>query len=149
MLPAGLLAPLLFEEDVVSSVRHRTQLTSLFACPLQDSANRVEALYGNYAPKRAGIGIRSQLKLQPGDVLTACRQCARGDFGRDGAVRGQEAVFDVGEHGIGPAEGGVSGGGAIRAGDVALVGDTRLPRNATKPLPAVADDGGSGLDAGA
>ena len=56
-----LLALLLLEEDVVSSVRHRTQLTSLFACPLQDSANRVEALYGNYAPKRAGIGIRSPL----------------------------------------------------------------------------------------
>ena len=77
-----LLALLLLEEDVVSSVRHRTQLTSLFACPLQDSSNRVEALYGNYAPKRAGIGIRSHLKLQPGDVLTARRRCARGDFGR-------------------------------------------------------------------
>ena len=70
-------------------------------------------------------------------------------FGPDGAVRGQEAVFDVGEHGICPAEGGVSGGGAIGAGDVALVGETRLPRNALKPLPAVADDGGSGLDTGA
>jgi hypothetical protein len=70
-------------------------------------------------------------------------------FGPDGAVRGQEAVFDVGEHGVCPAEGGVSGGGATGAGDVAFVDDTRLPRNATKPLPAVADDGGSGLDAGA
>jgi hypothetical protein len=70
-------------------------------------------------------------------------------FGRDGAVRGQQAVFDVGEHGICPAKGGVSGGGAIGAGDVTLVGDTRLPRKATKPLPAVADDGGSGLDTGA
>src|SRR4051812_24562763 len=70
-------------------------------------------------------------------------------FGRDGAVRSQEAVFDVGEHGICPAEGGVSGGGTIGAGDVALVADARLPRNAAKPLPAVADDGGSGLDTGA
>ena len=70
-------------------------------------------------------------------------------FGRDGAVRGQEAVFDVGKHGIRPAEGRVSGGGAIGAGDVALVDDTWLPRKATKPLPAVADDGGSGFDAGA
>src|SRR3954462_10874209 len=60
-----------------------------------------------------------------------------------------EAVFDVGEHGIYPAEGGMSGGGAIGAGDVALVDETRLPGNATKPLPAVADDGGSGLDTGA
>src|SRR5215213_1588549 len=76
-------------------------------------------------------------------------EVAREMFGRDGAVRGQEAVFDVGEHGICPAEGGVSGGGAVGAGDVALVDETRLPRNATKPLPAVADDSGSGFDAGA
>jgi hypothetical protein len=70
-------------------------------------------------------------------------------FGRDGAVGGQEAVFDIGEHGICPAEGGVSGGGATGAGDVALVDETRLSRDALKPLPAVADDGGSGRDAGA
>ena len=70
-------------------------------------------------------------------------------FGRDGAVGGQKAVFDVGQHGICPAEGGVSGGGAVGAGDMALVDDARLPRKATKPLPAVADDGGPGLDTGA
>ena len=70
-------------------------------------------------------------------------------FGRDGTVCGQEAVFDVGEHGICPAEGGVSGGGAVGAGDVALVDETRLPRNALKPLPAIADDCGSGLDTSA
>src|SRR5215212_611102 len=81
----------------------------------------------------------------PGEGAEVARQM----FGRDSAVRGQEAVFDVGEHGICPAEGGVSGGGAIGAGDVALVDNTRLPRKATKPLPAIADDGGSGFDAGA
>jgi hypothetical protein len=70
-------------------------------------------------------------------------------FGRDGAVRGQEAVFDVGEQSVRPAEGGVSGGGAVRARDMALVDDTRLPGNATKPLPAVADDGRSSLDTSA
>jgi hypothetical protein len=70
-------------------------------------------------------------------------------FGRDGTVRGQEAVFDIGEHGVRPAEGGVSGGGAVGAGDVALVDETGLPRNALKPLPAIADDGRSGLDTGA
>src|SRR5690242_15434113 len=70
-------------------------------------------------------------------------------FGRDGAVGGQKAVFNVGEHGICPAEGGVLGSGATGAGDVAFVSDTRLPRNAPKPLPAVADDGGSSLDTGA
>ena len=74
---------------------------------------------------------------------------ARQMFGRDGAMRGQEAVFDVGEHGVCPAKGGMSGGGATGAGDVALVDDARLVGNATKPLPAVADDSGSGRDAGA
>src|SRR3954451_3900979 len=53
-------------------------------------------------------------------------EVAREMFGRDGAVRGQEAVFDVGEHGICPAEGRVSGGGAVGAGNVALVAETRL-----------------------
>src|ERR1041385_5248817 len=66
-------------------------------------------------------------------------EVAREMFGRDGAVSGQEAVFDVGEHGICPAEGGVSGSGTTGAGDMAFVSDARLPRNATKPLPAVAD----------
>jgi hypothetical protein len=70
-------------------------------------------------------------------------------FGRDGAMRGQEAVFDVGPHGVCPAEGGVTGGGSIGAGNVALVDDTRLPRNALKSLSVVADDGRSGLDMGA
>ena len=65
------------------------------------------------------------------------------------AVGGQEAVLDVGEHGVRPAEGGVTRGGATGAGDVALVGNTRLVSYATKPLPAVADDSGSGLDGGA
>src|SRR4051812_48763238 len=72
-----------------------------------------------------------------------------GCFGAAARGGGQKGVFDVGEHGICPAEGGVSGGGAIGAGNVALVAETRLPRNAPKPLPAVADDGGSGLDTGA
>src|SRR3954470_16682065 len=73
-------------------------------------------------------------------------EVAREMFGRDSTVGGQEAVFDIGEHGIGPAEGGVSGGGTVGAGDVALVDETRLPRNALKPLPAVADNGRSSLD---
>src|SRR5689334_17775264 len=76
-------------------------------------------------------------------------EVARQMFGRDGAVRSQEAVLDIGEHGICPAEGGVSGGGATGAGDVAFVSETRLPGNAPKPLPAIADDRGSGLDTGA
>ncbi len=67
-------------------------------------------------------------------------------FGPDSAMRGQEAVFDVGEHGVRPAEGGVTRGGATGARDVALVDNARLVGYATKPLPAVADDSGSGLD---
>jgi len=81
----------------------------------------------------------------PGEGAEVARQV----FGRDGAMGGQEAVFDVGEHGVRPAEGGVTRGGATGASDVALVDDTRLVSNATKPLPAVADHSGSGLDAGA
>src|SRR4051794_41230007 len=73
-------------------------------------------------------------------------EVAREMFGRDGAMRGQEAVFDVGEHGVRPAEGGVTRGGVTGARDVALVDDAGLVGNATKPLPAVADDSGSGLD---
>lgn len=53
-------------------------------------------------------------------------------FGRDGAVRGQEAVLNIGEHGICPAEGGVSGGGAVGAGDMALMDDTRLHTQCTE-----------------
>src|SRR5690349_7240220 len=94
---------------------------------------------------RSWIVFRTKRRLKRQEGAEVARQM----FGRDGAVRSQEAVFDVGEHGICPAEGGVSGGGATGAGDVALVGETRLPRNALKSLPAVADDGGSGLDTGA
>jgi hypothetical protein len=43
----------------------------------------------------------------------------------------------------------VACGRAIRAGDMALVDDARLLGNAAKPPAAVADDGGSGHDAGA
>jgi hypothetical protein len=38
---------------------------------------------------------------------------------------------------------------AIGAGDVALMDDARLFGDAAKPLAAIADDGGSGLDSGA
>ncbi len=55
----------------------------------------------------------------------------------------------VGEHGIRPAEGGVACSRAVRAGDVALMDNARLLRNATKPVAAVADDDCSGRDGGA
>ena len=70
-------------------------------------------------------------------------------FGADHAMRGQEAVLDIGQHRVRPAEGRVARSPAIGAGDVALMDDTRLFGNAAKPLATVADDGGSGLDTGA
>src|SRR3954454_18219699 len=119
---------------------------------LPSSLSQFEKAIGHGRGRRSGDGQSLVDRFQNEAAVEApgeCAEVAREMFGRDGAVRGQEAVFDVGEHSICPAEGGVSGSGAIRAGDVALVGETWLPGNATKPLPAVADDGGSGLDTGA
>src|SRR5271170_3424148 len=47
-------------------------------------------------------------------------------FGADHAMGGHEAVFDIGQHRIRPAEGRVARRPAIRAGDVALMDDARL-----------------------
>ena len=70
-------------------------------------------------------------------------------LGADHPVGGEQAVLDIGEHGVGPAESGMARGGAIGAGDVALMDDARLPGNAAKPLAAIADDSRSGRDTGA
>src|SRR5271165_1824 len=70
-------------------------------------------------------------------------------FGAALAMGGQKAVLDIGQHRVRPAEGGVARRLAIGAGDVALMDDARLFGDAAKPLAAVADDGGSGLDSGA
>ena len=78
----------------------------------------------------------------PGEGAEVARQM----LGGDGAVRGEEAVLDVGEHGVRPAEGRVAGAGAVGAGDVAFMNDAGLLGDAAKPLAAVADDGGSRLD---
>ena len=76
-------------------------------------------------------------------------EIARQVFGADHTVGGQEAVLDVSEHRVRPAEGRVAGSGATGASDVALVDDTRLLGDTAKPLAAVADDRGSGRDTGA
>src|SRR5258708_29350081 len=76
-------------------------------------------------------------------------EVARQVFGADRSVRGQQVVFDIGKYGVCPAESGMARGCATGAGDVALVGDARLFGDAAKPLAAVADDGGPGLDTGA
>src|SRR5271169_4708346 len=70
-------------------------------------------------------------------------------FGGDHAMGGHEAVFDIGQHRVRPAEGRVARRPAIGAGDAALMDDARLFGDAAEPLAAVADDGGSGLDSGA
>src|SRR5271169_454264 len=67
-------------------------------------------------------------------------------FGADHAMGGHEAVFDIGQHRVRPAEGRVARRLAIGAGDVALMDDARLFGDAAKPLATVADDGGSGFD---
>src|SRR3954471_4825805 len=119
---------------------------------LPSSLSQFEQAIGHWRGRRGSDGqslvdcFQNEAAVEaPGEGAEVAREM----FGRDGAVRGQEAVFDIGEHGICPAEGGVSGSGVIGAGDVTLVDETRLPRNALKPLLAVADDGGSGLDTGA
>src|SRR3954470_12135458 len=111
---------------------------------LPSSLSQFEAI-GHWRGRRGGAGQSLVDCLQDDAAIEAPGEGAEGArqmFGRDGAVGSQEAVFDVGKHGICPAEGGMSGGGAIGAGDVALVDEPRLPRNAAKPLPAVADDSG-------
>ena len=75
-------------------------------------------------------------------------EVARQMFGADHTMRGQQAVLDVGEHGVRPTKGGVARGGSIGAGDMAFVGDTRLLANTTKPLTTIADDRRPGLDTG-
>src|SRR5215210_383319 len=119
---------------------------------LPSSLSQFEQAIGHWRGRGGGDGqslvdgFQNEAAVEaPGEGAEVAREM----FGRDGAVGGQEAVFDIGEHGICPAEGGVSGGGAVGARDMALVDETRLPRNALKPVPAVADDCGSGLDTGA
>jgi hypothetical protein len=78
----------------------------------------------------------------PGEGAEVARQM----LGADDAVGGQQAVFDVGEHGVRPAEGRVAGAGAAAAGDMAFMHDAWLFGDAPEPLATVADDGGSSLD---
>src|SRR3954447_13785626 len=119
---------------------------------LPSSLSQFEEAIGHGRGRRGGDGeslvdcLQNEAAVEaPGEGAEVAREM----FGRDGAMGGQEAVFDIGEHGICPAEGGVSGGGAIGAGDMALVGETWLPRNALKPLATIADDGRSRRDTGA
>ena len=75
-----------------------------------------------------------------------CAEVAWQMFGVDHTMRGQEAVLDVGQHCVRPAEGRVARCGAIGAGDMSLMVDAGLFGDASKPLAAIADDSGSGLN---
>src|SRR5271156_407866 len=81
----------------------------------------------------------------PGEGAEVTRQM----FGADDTMRGQQAVLDVRQHGVRPTESRMARGSAIGAGNVALMEVARLFGNAAKPLAAVADDSGAGLDSGA
>src|SRR5215831_3684453 len=61
-------------------------------------------------------------------------------FGADHAMRGQQAVLDIGQHRVRPAEGRVARSSAIGTGDVSLMDDARLFGDAAKPLAAVANE---------
>src|SRR5215472_358149 len=61
-------------------------------------------------------------------------------FGANHAMGGQQAVLDIGQHRVRPAEGRVARRPTIRAGDVALMGDAWLFGDAAKPLAAVANE---------
>src|SRR3954467_552112 len=81
---------------------------------LPSSLSQFEQAIGHWRGRRGGDGqslvncFQDEAAVEaPGEGAEVAREM----FGRDGAVRGQEAVFDIGEHGICPAEGGVSGGG--------------------------------------
>src|SRR5215210_3321473 len=78
----------------------------------------------------------------PGEGAEVARQM----FGVDHTMCGQEAVLDVRRHRVRPAEGGVARSGAIGAGDMSLMVDAGLFGDASKPLAAIADDSGSGLN---
>jgi len=73
----------------------------------------------------------------PGEGAEVARQM----FGGDHSVGGEQAVLDIGEHGVRPAEGRVACSSAIGAGDVALMDDTFGPRQVRTRLLA----GGSGI----
>lgn len=59
---------------------------------------------------------------------------------------GHEAVLDIGQHRVRPAEGRGALRPSIGAGSVALMDDARLFGDAAKSLATVANDGGSGFD---
>ena len=63
-------------------------------------------------------------------------EVARQMFGGDHSVGGEQAVLDIGEHGVRPAEGRVACSSAIGAGDVALMDDTFGPRQVRTRLLA-------------
>ena len=76
------------------------------------------------------------LRTKP-SVETPCEgaEVALEMFGGEHSVGGEQAVLDIGEHGVRPAEGRVACSSAIGASDVdVFMDDTRLLGNAAKPF---------------
>src|SRR3954464_6876604 len=70
---------------------------------LPSSLSQFEEAIGHWRGRRGGDGQSLVDCLQDDAAIEAPgegAEVARQMFGRDGTVRGQEAVFDVGEHGI-------------------------------------------------
>src|SRR3954453_9130137 len=75
----------------------------LWASRLPSSLSQFEEAIGHWRGRRGGDGQSLVDCLQNEAAVEAPSEgaeVAREMFGRDGAVGGQEAVFDVGEHGI-------------------------------------------------
>jgi hypothetical protein len=113
----------------------------LFGSRLPSSLSQFEEAVGHRRCRRCGDGEALVDCFQDKAAVEApgeCSEVARQMFGVDHTVRGQEAVLDVRQHRVRPAEGRVARCSAIGAGDVSLMGDARLLGNAAKPLAAIA-----------
>src|SRR3954466_8887660 len=137
--------------NVGAADRTLADLTGKCGSRLPSSLSQFEKTIGHWRGCRCGDGESLVDSFQDKPTIEAPgkgAEIARQMFGLNGAVRGQNAVLDVGAHSVRPGERGVARGGTTGAGDVALVDDARLLRNTAKPLATIADDGGSGRDAG-
>src|SRR4051794_39246597 len=96
-------------------LRHRDTVKSdyipISSSRLPSSLSQFEQAIGHWRGHCGGDGQSLVYRLQDKAAVEAPgegAEVAREVFGRNGTVRGQEAVFDVGEHGICPAEGGMA-----------------------------------------
>src|SRR6202795_760545 len=104
---------------------------------LPSSLSQFEEAVGHWRGRGCGDGEAFVDGFEDKTAVEApgeCAEVARQMFGVDHTVRGQEAVLDVRQHSVRPAEGRVARGRAIGAGDMALVVDARLLGNTAKQI---------------